>query len=271
MKEMKNNLYERRQMAAKGNRTRSQAGERRQTRHNSFPINEFTLIELLVVIAIVAILAAMLLPALNRARDKAKSALCVNNLKQIGLAAGMYADAYGGWVAVEAYYEGSKVHWSVFLDKTGFLRQPDTTDWAVRYKALSCPVGRRPVNSGNSYGIAHRHYDGTANVVTERLTDPSVQYFANIAHPKNKNMSQLLLFGDSVYVAPNALAGQQAPYINMFFALIKQYGMGVRHGSQANIWFLDGHVGAIFTAKCFDLYGIRDAGNNEGLLLYSKP
>ena len=67
---------------------------------------KFTLIELLVVIAIIAILAAMLMPALQKARERSKLTTCLNNLKNIGQCMNMYANDFGGWAPPTVPYVG---------------------------------------------------------------------------------------------------------------------------------------------------------------------
>ena len=121
--------------------------------------SSFTLIELLVVIAIIAILAAMLMPALQKSRETAKTIACTTNLKTIGAAQQIYASNFEDWIVPG--YPGYSNYW--FKNLAGAT--PGTTNCGVSYinatttkGTFVCPAEQRPFGSYNRGRFAYTHY-----------------------------------------------------------------------------------------------------------------
>ena len=117
----------------------------------------FTLIELLVVIAIIGILAAMLLPALNKAREKGRTAVCISNLRQISLSIHLYTDENDGYMPTPSYGAGAtQGPWPKLLAPYMPHRDSNTNATSMANKAFICPSAKYPgyLNQDISYSYS---------------------------------------------------------------------------------------------------------------------
>ncbi|MFO8082064.1 MAG: DUF1559 domain-containing protein [Armatimonadota bacterium] len=218
----------------------------------------FTLIELLVVIAIIAILAAILFPVFARAREKARQASCQSNMKQIGLAAMMYAQDYDEMMpALYHYYEGdSDTRYMGYYD--GF--QPYTQNEQI----YICPSGRHtydywrarggllPNDEGFwgdvmtfSYGVVFRHSSNShfGTVMWEGGWGSGGHSLADVVRPAEKILIAEMRSIGAATPAQMGFTDAGEP-IGMNDDGVAGY-MTYRHNGMMNAAYADGHVKAI--------------------------
>jgi prepilin-type N-terminal cleavage/methylation domain-containing protein/prepilin-type processing-associated H-X9-DG protein len=208
----------------------------------------FTLIELLVVIAIIAILAGMILPALSKAKVKAKQTECINNLRQDGLAVLTYADDHDEkvqyWSPLDTKFTwGALIYTNQHVGSAAVFRCPayppkSLTNWYATFGVWTDPPEN--VTSGTF----------KENLVLSSIKDP-----VNYTHLADTTSRGRMGWG--------------AVQFHTFFTNAQEQ-VHARHNNAADIWFVDGHAEGVRKAR-LESFGIQALFGPDNIPGYYPP